>query len=275
MRRIPSHVRRTLSAVDRAVEQWIGYTLPPPLRALAEARFAAEPPGQACPRCGGPVGAGEVVDPGCSLEAAEADGARASQLEKELRQVRKQVDVLERKLARKNASPLEGFNMDTSAAAGRSDALDSGAALDEAEQMVSHLLEGLDEGRWHPLWDLVDSGENMSRLFARVASGPVIDGQRTGLEVRPSDGATIRFPAGRHALDARTLSRFDPFPREIVIEGAGMDQTLLVMNDDIRPTGQVFHLRIKNATVDTAGGSLIRAGNEAFRSSPASSARRG
>ena len=65
MRRVRTHVTTALTALDQAVEHWIGYALPPPARAIADAAFVAESPDAACPRCGGSVGEGEVTDGRC------------------------------------------------------------------------------------------------------------------------------------------------------------------------------------------------------------------
>jgi len=55
-------VREWLVSVERA---WVGWSLAPPERVLAEAAWHPDAPGTYCRRCGGSVGTGEQTPDGC------------------------------------------------------------------------------------------------------------------------------------------------------------------------------------------------------------------
>ena len=55
-------VREWLVSIERA---WVGWSLAPPERVLAEAAWRPDAPGTYCRRCGGSVGAGEQTPEGC------------------------------------------------------------------------------------------------------------------------------------------------------------------------------------------------------------------
>lgn len=53
------------AALDALMEDWLGYSLPPPARAMAEAKWTPDARGAYCHRCGDSVGAGEATETGC------------------------------------------------------------------------------------------------------------------------------------------------------------------------------------------------------------------
>jgi len=55
-------IREWLVSVERA---WVGWSLAPPERVLAEAAWRPDAPGTYCRRCGGSVGTGEQTPDGC------------------------------------------------------------------------------------------------------------------------------------------------------------------------------------------------------------------
>ncbi len=64
------------------------------------------------------------------------------------------------------------------------------------------------------------------------------------------DGTTIEFGAGVFELDSRILTRQDPFPSDITIQGAGIDSTLLRLTQDLGMRSNVERLRLQNLTID-------------------------
>src|SRR5688572_22502295 len=62
VRRVATSVRDYL---DAAAEYWIGWTLPPVQRAIAEGEWQPDQPDMYCRRCGDSVGPGEATAEGC------------------------------------------------------------------------------------------------------------------------------------------------------------------------------------------------------------------
>jgi hypothetical protein len=118
-------------------------------------------------------------------------------------------------------------------------------------------LEGL-QRNWTPQFELVRSPEKFGALFARKTNGPIVDGATLSYATPPADGTTIRFPAGIHRLDVVAMGRWQPFPKDLVIEGAGMDATALVGNDMLRADGPVHSLTYRNLTMDTGNNDFQR-----------------
>ncbi len=52
--------------IEEVERTWLGWTLPPPRRAIAEAAWAPDQPAAYCGRCGGSVGPGEADAGGCA-----------------------------------------------------------------------------------------------------------------------------------------------------------------------------------------------------------------
>jgi hypothetical protein len=102
---------------------------------------------------------------------------------------------------------------------------------DKARGGTMELLRNLDTR----LTDLVADEKRFAVLFERHTAGPVLNAGPERGETLP-DGATISFPAGVHELE---LPRSRRFPRDLVVEGAGMDATLvrfaeLSANDEVQ-----------------------------------------
>jgi predicted amidophosphoribosyltransferase len=64
------------AAVDALCERWIGWSFPPPARAIADARWRPDSARDYCERCGDSVGEGEATPDGCGTcrEGAELSG---------------------------------------------------------------------------------------------------------------------------------------------------------------------------------------------------------
>ena len=116
------------------------------------------------------------------------------------------------------------------------------------------LLETLHEGVG-PLPAFVQDGGAFAGLFDRTM--PSLEVRAEGhlaslddLESILEDGVTLRFPAGVFRVElARVMSRMrKPFPIDVSIRGAGMDQTLLIMGD-LLPRSALRGFRIADCTV--------------------------
>ena len=94
---------------------------------------------------------------------------------------------------------------------------------------------------------LVADRSKFGEMFARNAEGRILDGTAGEL---PGEGNVVRFPSGVHALDAASWSRRDEFPNDIVVEGAGVDATLLRLNAAIQPRSTVRTLTFRDVTID-------------------------
>ncbi len=74
--RSKSIMHRIGSSVDALTEQWIGWSFPPPSRAMADAGWRPDARTDYCGRCGDSVGEGEAAADGCGTcrEGAELAG---------------------------------------------------------------------------------------------------------------------------------------------------------------------------------------------------------
>jgi hypothetical protein len=123
-------------------------------------------------------------------------------------------------------------------------------------------LRGL-ERDWHAPWEMLSDAGKYGAIFKRQAKGRTLDGATLFRGMVLADGDTLHFAAGRHLLDTRILSRLDPFPKDLLISGSGMDQTLIVLKEAFRMRGDVHGLRFRDLTIDCGRNSL-----EDLRSEP-------
>jgi hypothetical protein len=111
-------------------------------------------------------------------------------------------------------------------------------------------LQGL-AGNWTPQSELVRSPEKFGALFLPQVFGGVVDGASILYGQATPSGTTIRFPAGQFALDVRAMNCWWPFPKDLVLQGAGMDATLLVANSDLDVRESVTSLTLRDLTIHT------------------------
>jgi len=112
------------------------------------------------------------------------------------------------------------------------------------------MLRALADARTH-LFELVGSAERFGALFERRAGGPSIDGRNLD-EKRPiADGTTITFPAGLCSWSVRRLgrSRDNSFPKDLLVVGAGMDATILRL-DEFSSNDAIENLTFRDLTID-------------------------
>ncbi len=112
------------------------------------------------------------------------------------------------------------------------------------------ILEAAAEGRYHP--NPEDEGLKLVDrcLDRRFESGAVSGEGWDASTLR--DGLTIVFGPGHHSLSTSDLRRKAPrpFPADVTIQGAGMDATLVVI-DEISLRSEVERLRFRDLTFDT------------------------
>jgi hypothetical protein len=152
------------------------------------------------------------------------------------------------------------------------------SALDQFEQMVSNLprtlgaqlahqrtkeearLEDLKTGGVFELLDklgkdrgpvrsLTEDRAGFERMFARQSPGTSVHGDQHLAHPDQAlvDGATLQFPPGVFQL-GNLMREADPFPRDVTVAGAGMDQTLLLMGD-LGTRGRLRQFTIRDCTV--------------------------
>ena len=116
---------------------------------------------------------------------------------------------------------------------------------------------------WNPPWELLSEPQKFGALFVRKAEGQTLDGRSITSDSRLADGDRIVYPVGKHTLDVSSLSRQSPFPKDILIEGGGMDRTLLRFNNEMRFRGDIHSLTFRDLTIHCGDNYL-----EAMRNGP-------
>lgn len=101
-----------------------------------------------------------------------------------------------------------------------------------------------------PMPKVVADPSAFGNLFTRRLSGPVVNGaEDTGRREGFVDGTTVSFPAGVFAWrDSRMLGVRD-FPKDLLVTGVGMDQTLVRL-EEISARSSVRSLTFRNMTID-------------------------
>jgi hypothetical protein len=110
---------------------------------------------------------------------------------------------------------------------------------------------------------MISSPARYGALFERKVAGPVIAGASVNRDTVLADGTVLQFPRGRSMLDTSALRGMSRFPKDIVIEGCGMDETLLVLSNELDLRGDVHSLTIRDLTLHCNDNYL-----EQFRSNP-------
>jgi len=144
----------------------------------------------------------------------------------------------------------------------RSDAADKIAARQIADEIAEEraflvdkerggtmaMLRALKGSGAHP-FELVNSPERFGALFERKSSGPQIDGHGLRYDSPIADGATITFGEGLHSWNVRQLGCGKPFPKDLLVVGAGMDATMVRL-DEFNASDVVASLTFRDMTID-------------------------
>ncbi|MHC4777077.1 MAG: hypothetical protein ACYTFG_00720 [Planctomycetota bacterium] len=119
---------------------------------------------------------------------------------------------------------------------------------DKARGGTMALLRGLSEADAH-MADLVADGDRFASLFRRHTTGPVLGGESVRSISKVGDGATLSYGAGQYRLNVNHYGRGKKFPKDVLIQGAGMDVTLLRLNELSSET-EIHSLTFKDLTID-------------------------
>lgn len=122
------------------------------------------------------------------------------------------------------------------------------------------LLEKLDSGEGAPVLSLVHDTAAFDALFVREAPEHGVDLALAKKSSREelTDGSTFAFPAGCFLID-NLLERGSrsTAPKDFTIAGAGMDATLLVLDQDLGSRGPIRNFTLRDCTVHTDGNYLF------------------
>ena len=108
-------------------------------------------------------------------------------------------------------------------------------------------LESL-ERQFVPPFELLGSDEAFGAHFRRHAEGSEHDGERIDGSQALGDGDTVRYPAGRFEV-SYLRTQAGEIPKDLLLIGAGMDETLLVLASDITSRAPVHSLTLRDATI--------------------------
>ncbi|MFG0316727.1 MAG: hypothetical protein ACF8XB_05600 [Planctomycetota bacterium JB042] len=159
-----------------------------------------------------------------------------------------QVEVGEAEFRREVLALPERLGREDAEARSKEEALERALAVGDGLT----ILEAAAEGRYHP--NPEDEGlELVDRCLDRRFESGAVSGEAWDASTL-RDGLTIVFGPGRHTLSTRDLRRKapTPFPADVTIQGAGMDATLVAIDEEISVRSDVERLRFRDLTVDTA-----------------------
>jgi hypothetical protein len=130
------------------------------------------------------------------------------------------------------------------------------AAEDFQRSGVAAVLERQAKGGGRDLFDLL-AGAEFEASFRPASVGvvhPVPSGAAPPREI--GDGDVLRFGPGSHRFGAQRWSR-TRFPRDLVIEGAGADHTLVTFDEFQTASGPILNLTFRDLTVDCGNDHLF------------------
>jgi len=119
---------------------------------------------------------------------------------------------------------------------------------DQARGGTMEMLRALRKSRVRP-FALLEDPERFGAHFTRQTSGPSIVGTTWNSKDPLPDGATLSFPAGAHVFRSSALDHVDRFPKDLLICGAGMDATLVRL-DEIGTRSEIHSLTFRDLTID-------------------------
>jgi RNA polymerase sigma factor (sigma-70 family) len=112
-----------------------------------------------------------------------------------------------------------------------------------------------------PVSELADDAAAFARGFVPRKVGETVDALRADPAATLADGTHLVFPAGCHTWDTSALSRNGvAFPQDLVVEGAGMDETLVVPTAHLTAVPKVGGITFRNLTVHCNDSCLIGVG---------------
>jgi hypothetical protein len=119
---------------------------------------------------------------------------------------------------------------------------------DKARGGTMAIMNGLSAAGTHP-YSLVGSAEKFGELFHRYAKGVAVEGSAATSLKDLRDGMTLTYGEGSFSLDVRDRGDHEPLPKDLTIRGAGMDKTLLTL-DELSSNDEVTNLTFEDMTID-------------------------
>jgi hypothetical protein len=110
------------------------------------------------------------------------------------------------------------------------------------------LLRSLEEEK-ASMTGLLADRERFLNLFRRHTTGPVVAGEEVKAIGAVKDGSTLSYGAGQYKLNVDHYGSGKPFPKDVLIQGAGMDVTLLRLNE-LCTSNEIHSLTFKDLTID-------------------------
>jgi len=170
----------------------------------------------------------------------DASKARIAQAERLVRQYRAQ-------------SLLNARNAEATAARRVAEEMEAERRFleDKARGGVMAMLRGLREKPAH-LVDLVSSPGRFGKLFVQHVTGPTLAGYQLADVVPLPDGSVVALAAGVHSWDVAGYRSHKKFPKDLFFRGAGMDRTLLRLNE-LDTRDEIHSLTFQDLTIDCSG----------------------
>lgn len=117
------------------------------------------------------------------------------------------------------------------------------------------LLRSLKDRDIHPFEVMADP-EVFDDLFERKTHGPLLHGTTWGEQDELQDGTVLSYPPGVHEWNPGAFLHRKRFPRDLLVEGAGMDATMLRFKANLSTRDEVHSLTFRDLTLDCANNSL-------------------
>ena len=102
---------------------------------------------------------------------------------------------------------------------------------------------------FNPPWVMLGSDEAFGALFEHKSKGVDVEGGDLKGTSTVGDGDVVRYSAGQFLLPVRSLFNRLEMPKDLVFVGAGMDETLLVLESELSPRGDVHGLTFRDMTI--------------------------
>ena len=116
-----------------------------------------------------------------------------------------------------------------------------------------------------PLNELADDAAAFARGFALRTSGATLDPLGAAPTDPLADGTRLLFPSGCHRWDPSPYNVGMRLPKDLVIEGAGIDDTLVVMTTHLVGRDKVGVLTFRNLTIHCDDHELLGVGINVVR----------
>ena len=119
---------------------------------------------------------------------------------------------------------------------------------DKARGGTMQMLRAL-ESAGTPVFDLVSSPEDFEKHFVRHVDGPSPNERTWEPDAPLENGTHVLLAPGTHRWDVAGYLHRNAFPSDVLIEGAGMDKTLLILNE-LESRQEIKSLTFKDLTID-------------------------